>query len=701
MAVRFTIVLLLLSLQVFTQTHRIDSLKRLLPSLTGPSEINVLNSLATEYYFYWLHSDSSFKYSDLAYKKASAIHYDAGKADALCIRAGVEGRLLGQPVKMETLARQAIEILKDENDPKRLSTAYYYVGVALTIQGKYHFAEALFDTAMQLAIQSKDRLSIGWAEQGIGFMYYKSGKYWKSFGHVMEAQQIGKEVNDSVLTTLSLAIIARTFSEAGDPQTALNYYYQAFQYSMPFIRLWAHHGDMAFCHLQLKRFDSAQYYQELNMQDLATQTTDPKIRKKFEPFSEGYVIDIQLAKKQYDSVLNRILPRIQTLRQTKDIFPYMHSLLLLARVYQAKGEHQTTLQYSRELYQVAKEHGSRRFIKNAAELLADVFATQRKGDSAYFYHKQYTVIKDSMETVQYAGRTALYLAASEAQNKIRLLEKDKEINGQQLALNKKELQKQAQLKNLLTVGIFMIILISILFFRNIILKRKNEKLRNEQEQSGLKRKAMELEMQALRAQMNPHFIFNCLSAIDNLIQTNQADKATTYLSCFAKLIRGVLDSSKNNLVPFQKDFETLKLYLEMEKFRCNDKFKYELQADADLLQGDYKVPPLLIQPFVENAIHHGLLNKTTGERQLQVKAELQDEHIIYSITDNGIGRKMAAQLKEMNKPGQQSYGIQITKERIQLHNRNGIDTDLVIKDLEEEGIGTGTEARVCINCYQS
>jgi len=159
-------------------------------------------------------------------------------------------------------------------------------------------------------------------------------------------------------------------------------------------------------------------------------------------------------------------------------------------------------------------------------------------------------------------------------------------------------------------------------------------------------------MHALRAQMNPHFIFNCLSAIDNLIQTNQADKATTCLSRFAKLIRGVLDSSKNNLVPFQKDFETLKLYLEMQQFRCNNKFSYQLNINDELLNGDYKVPPLIIQPFVENAIHHGLLNKQHGDRHLHISADINDDHIIYSVVDNGIGRKNAAIIKERNRPGQ-------------------------------------------------
>jgi sensor histidine kinase YesM len=190
----------------------------------------------------------------------------------------------------------------------------------------------------------------------------------------------------------------------------------------------------------------------------------------------------------------------------------------------------------------------------------------------------------------------------------------------------------------LGVGLLGLLLLFVLVARNSMLRRKNDKLQHEQLQLALKRKALELEMQALRAQMNPHFIFNCLSAIDNLIQTSQRDKATSYLSRFANLIRGVLDSSKNNLISFQKDFDTLKLYLEMEQFRCNNKFSYQLDADQELLDGDYKVPPLIVQPFVENAIHHGLLNKKDSNRQLMVHARLLDSHIVYTISDNGIGR---------------------------------------------------------------
>ncbi|HLG38987.1 MAG TPA: histidine kinase, partial [Chitinophagaceae bacterium] len=183
---------------------------------------------------------------------------------------------------------------------------------------------------------------------------------------------------------------------------------------------------------------------------------------------------------------------------------------------------------------------------------------------------------------------------------------------------------------------------------------------------------------------------------DNLVQTNQKEKATTYLARFAKLIRSVLDSSKNNVVPFQNDYESLQLYLQMEQFRCNNKFSYELNADKELLYSDYKLPPLIVQPFVENAIHHGLLNKQTGDRKLCVSATLEDDFIKYTLTDNGVGRKRAQEIKEINKPGYQSYGVAITAERIHLYNQNKKSNDIIITDLSENGHSAGTKVEICL-----
>ncbi len=206
------------------------------------------------------------------------------------------------------------------------------------------------------------------------------------------------------------------------------------------------------------------------------------------------------------------------------------------------------------------------------------------------------------------------------------------------------------------------------------------------------------EMAALRAQMNPHFIFNCLSSIDNFIQDHNADKASDYLNKFAKLIRAILDNSKNETVPFWKDWETLQLYLELEHLRSDHSFTYQLQADENLLNGHYKIPPLIIQPYVENAIHHGLKNKIGKDGIIKITANLQGDQLVFTITDNGVGRSAAQALREINRPSHTSYGMQICKERINHFNTGtGNVKDIIIDDLKDAyGIAIGTEVTVLL-----
>ena len=669
-----------------------------MPYLLGNAHVDGLNRLGEQFCYHWMHADSALQYSGLAFRQASSTGYQKGVAEALVLEASVHGKLLGQPQEMLIKSRKAIEALRGTNNQRTLGSAYQSYALSLALLGEYDRSLDTAITAYRIAVREKDIKLKGWTAETIGFAYAKRGQYWKAFEHLVEAHKIGKETGDSLLTSMSIAFIARSFNRVGDPKKALEYYNEFLRYATPFVLLWPHLEDIAYAHLQLKQYDSVLYYQHKHRQNIDALTTDKTVRKKFVSSLWGFSSDIQLAQKKYDSVLMQVLPGLEQQRQNKDVVPFMYSLLVAGKAYLGKGDYPAALHYSRELYQLASGIDNKQFLKDAAEQLAITFERLKRIDSAYVYHNRYSTLKDSMEIAQFSGRTALYLAASEADSKIRLLQKNDTLHQQQLVLNKKEIQRQVQMKNMLVAGFILAIIFSFMIGSNLILKRKNEKLRNEQEQSALRQKTLELEMQALRAQMNPHFIFNCLSAIDNLIQTNQPDKATTCLSRFARLVRGVLDSSKNNLVPFEKDFETMKLYLEMEKFRCNNKFNYHLEADEELLHGDYKVPPLIIQPFIENAIHHGLLNKLDGSRKLNVNARLVDEHIIFSITDNGIGRKKALAIRQMNKPDQQSYGLEITRERIQLHNRDDRETDLVISDLEEEGLPAGTKAVVRINC---
>ena len=211
--------------------------------------------------------------------------------------------------------------------------------------------------------------------------------------------------------------------------------------------------------------------------------------------------------------------------------------------------------------------------------------------------------------------------------------------------------------------------------------------------AALKQQITETEMAALKAQMNPHFMFNCINSIDAFIQSNDKYNATLYLNKFAKLIRNVLDSSKQNLVTFSKDIETLKLYIELEELRSENKFTSILNIDEELMSSDYKVPPLIIQPFVENAIIHGLRNKETNDGILSVNISKTEQQIVYSITDNGIGRTAS---QKINTGKEKSYGMEMSYERIKLFNKE-TTASVTITDLYENEKATGTNIQAHLN----
>jgi len=196
----------------------------------------------------------------------------------------------------------------------------------------------------------------------------------------------------------------------------------------------------------------------------------------------------------------------------------------------------------------------------------------------------------------------------------------------------------------------------------------------------------EMEITALRAQMNPHFIFNCINSIDAMIQSNDKYHATTYLNKFAKLLRNVLDSSKENTVSLAKDLETLELYIQLEQFRNENRFTYEIKIEAGLLDYDIRVPPLVIQPYVENAIQHGLRYRNDNFGKLLVTICRQNGQIFYIVEDNGIGRDSSTKFRNGEK---RSYGMDMSDDRIKLFNKED-KTSVEITDLLENGNPAGT-----------
>jgi ligand-binding sensor domain-containing protein/two-component sensor histidine kinase len=215
--------------------------------------------------------------------------------------------------------------------------------------------------------------------------------------------------------------------------------------------------------------------------------------------------------------------------------------------------------------------------------------------------------------------------------------------------------------------------------------------RNMRKETNMKEQIAKTEMMALRAQMNPHFIFNCINSIDALIQSDDKYHATMYLNKFARLIRNILDSSKHETISLARDLETLQLYIDMEKFRNEDRFIAEIRVDPELLEEDCRVPPLIVQPYVENAIVHGLRNRPGKNGRLIIEVRKEKEVLVYRIEDNGIGRLAAATGASRHT----SYGLEMSRERVNLFNRED-DIPVIITDLHEDDRPTGTRVQVSL-----
>jgi len=245
-----------------------------------------------------------------------------------------------------------------------------------------------------------------------------------------------------------------------------------------------------------------------------------------------------------------------------------------------------------------------------------------------------------------------------------------------------------------------IILLAILFYL-VMRWRFKQKFKSQLKQSEkekelaeLKQKGTELEMQALRAQMNPHFIFNSLNSINRFILQNERAQASEYLTKFSKLVRLILQNSQVSLIPLESELESLELYLNLEALRFNYHFDYKISVPKDMDISALQVPPLILQPYVENAIWHGLMHKEE-KGHLGVEISEEDDHLYFKITDNGIGREKAAVLASKSATKHKSMGLRITANRIAILQKSKTLEPVTINDLvNADGTAAGTEVTI-------
>jgi len=272
----------------------------------------------------------------------------------------------------------------------------------------------------------------------------------------------------------------------------------------------------------------------------------------------------------------------------------------------------------------------------------------------------------------------------EKKNEIEILYQEKQLINLLLGKKESELKQQREFVYFIAiVGLLLMVLVYV-FFHNRSVKKQNK----------LKQELLVYMQKAVNQQMNPHFIFNTLNSIQYFLLNNDKISSSKYISKFAQLMRITLENSQNSLITLQTEIEAIKLYIELEQLRFRSKFVIDFNVGENMETELINIPPLMIQPYIENAIWHGLMhleNERPGK--LTVEFSISDEILICVIEDNGIGRERAMAIKSQQKSGYRSFGMSITNTRISIINqihKSNIEVKYI--DLYDKGsVPSGTK----------
>ena len=316
--------------------------------------------------------------------------------------------------------------------------------------------------------------------------------------------------------------------------------------------------------------------------------------------------------------------------------------------------------------------------KDATRKLAEVFRDDGDIDKAISTTRTYERLVDELyikkeQEISQAARLSKDLAAK--QNRITSLESDRALSESKYQLTTERNKRQKLIIYSLIGGLLLLLIAGYFMFKNM----KQQKLNNNL-----------LALKSLRSQMNPHFIFNALNSVNSFIATNDERTANKYLSDFSLLMRAVLENSEEDFIPLEKEIELLKLYTKLEHSRFKDKFDYNIVIDENVKVEEFQIPPMLLQPYIENAVWHGLRYKMNkGQLNINI-AQVNKNELKISITDDGIGREKSKAMKTENQKKHNSKGLGNIKKRVAILNEMYKDkVDVFIDDyLDTEDSGT-------------
>ncbi|GAA3602032.1 histidine kinase [Flavivirga amylovorans] len=395
----------------------------------------------------------------------------------------------------------------------------------------------------------------------------------------------------------------------------------------------------------------------------------------FQSTNNNYSSEIALRKEAledindiaYDSILDNASPLTSQKQNYK-----------IGNAFALQKDYENAIPYLEKSIEEADSKEDLIVQKEATRKLHEIYRDAGQFDKALIAYQSYVELVDKLyikkeQEISQAARFSKDIVSK--QNRILSLESDRALTESQFQLTTEEAKRQKLIIYSLIGGVLLLLVTAFLMFKYI----KQQRFANNL-----------LALKSLRSQMNPHFIFNALNSVNSFIASNDERTANKYLTDFSLLMRAVLENSEEDFIPLEKEIKLLELYTKLEHFRFQDKFDYTINIDESIHVQDFVIPPMLLQPYIENAVWHGLrYKKTKGHLDIMITQTKSDE-IKITITDDGIGRQKSKALKTEHQQKQNSKGMGNIKKRVSILNEMYKDkVDVLVDDFkDEEDVGT-------------
>lgn len=601
----YIVLLWMLSVSGFAQHTEMDSLKSVLEQTQNDTEkAHLLNKIADLYKTHNATLLEQYAQQALSVSKEAGVKNEEAIAH---INLGNHGIISGNyPKALEhfTQAQFILEDLKDEKYAPDLARVYGSIGIVFSEQSSYNKALSHHLKALKIYESEKDFIRLARVYNNIGIVYKSQKENEKALDYFLKAQKLQDSLQDPN--------IGITTTNIGNSYLAQNKLEQALENYL----------------LAEKQFEKTVNYRGLgelyNNLGLYYHTTkNPE--KSLEYWNKA----------------------IENFGAINDKFGISDTYFHLGSLYFEQKNYPKAIEFTQKAKLLAQEILTLEMQVMTEKLLQDIYEQTGDFKQALLFGKNYSLLKDSLVSLQNIRKSIQTEMDFE-------FEKQHELHKKQEAL----LQEKAKRDRLiLLLGSVFIILVLIVIF--LIYNRNHIK-----KTLTLEKNLAEYEQKALHLQMNPHFVFNCLGSISSFIIQNGNDEALKYLSKFSKLMRLTLEYSKESLIPVDKEIEGLQNYLELEQLRFNGIFNFTITKDKNI-EDDMALPPLLIQPFVENAIIHGIVPKK-AQGLITIDFALSEDNLVCTVKDNGIGFKTSQERKEKSVFVHQSMALNITRKRLKM-----------------------------------